>query len=112
GATHEILLRRAKALRKRRRHRAVDDLHAGTGRFIHLDPIEPRPFVGSPRADRPYLTRRQRIGANVFVTLDLGRGDKLFHPILADAIAELRVPKLGATDPLLLLLDSPPTLER
>jgi len=43
--------------------------------------------------------------------MDLWRRDEVLNALLAHPIAELRVPELGAPDPLLLLLHPAPALE-
>ena len=112
GAADEVLLGGAQALGEGRRHGAVDDLHARPRRLVHLDPIQPDALLRTARADRPHLTRRQRIGADLLVALDLRRRDEVLDAVFADPVAELRVAELRASDPLLLLLHSPPALER
>jgi len=44
--------------------------------------------------------------------LQFGRDDELLDAVLAQRVAELRVPKLGGADPLLLFLDPAAALQR
>src|SRR4051794_30363613 len=104
----EILLGGLDALAHWPRRRDVEDAHAGTRAFGDFNAVESGAFIGATGADGPNLPRRQWIGRDGVLTLQLGGGDVAVDTIVAELIAEVRVAELGAADPLLLLFDPAP----
>lgn len=64
-------------------------------------------FLATAGANGPNLARFQRIAANTVFTVQLGSGNKFFHPVLPHDIAEMGIAEFSRPDPLLLFLDPP-----
>ncbi len=110
GPGVQVLLGEANALAERGRNGLVENLQARSGAFVDLDAVEAGVLLPTAGADGPYLPRLQRVAADAVVALELRCGDELLDAVGAHDVAEMGVPKLGGTDPLLLLLDAPPDL--
>src|SRR5439155_25350635 len=90
----------------------VDDLDARPRPDVHINPVEPGVLVHPAGAYRPDLPRRQRVGADRAVALQLGCGDEVLDVLRAHLVAEMGVAELGAADALLLLLDASAAFHR
>src|SRR5437899_1161297 len=104
SACVEVLLRTLHALAERRRSGGIQDPDTRAGAHGHVDPKQAGVLIGAARADRPDLTRRQRVRPDLVLALQLGRRNELLHTFGPEVIAEVRVAELGRADTLLLLL--------
>ena len=101
----QVLLGVSDALAESQWNRSIQDTDTVAFAGGDFDSIEAWSRLRTARTDSPHLSRRQRIGVDRFVAVQLWRSHELLDSVLAHRVAEVRVPEFALEYPFLLLLD-------